>query len=338
MYIYTRMITFLILFNSVFCDIPSKPGVTAQVIGVSPATAVKKEAGIFYQTKWDPLLETNPFNANYQAVLDMAGYYEDHTLELPPEDRYGDISIMTVNLASDISTEEMNQQSTLTIKEMMDHGHPSIITLQGIREPLLVRLKKLQNDHYKIMNDDSFTKDAISAANYYFPIIVDSKIFNVKKKGYIKNSKEVISASYVVLMNIKNKQQLTVINMDYFSTFKGIVEGQFANMLTDIKGTSEISKRPILFAGGLGAISEQIRTLFNSGYKNLIEYDHNNNDLDRTTVHGRVEHSDNIQRDFIILRDPDQKLSLNYARILNNNYPVGEHYPIHAILSYSGGR
>lgn len=331
----------ILYYDSIRTELPAKkPGVTTHVTSVEKAkpeavATSKKSAGLFYGTKWDPILEQPPYNKNYQTVLDIGGNYDEHVVDQPPEDRYGDINLLTLNLSSTISTEEMNQQSTLTVKQVLDHAHPSVFTLQGIREPLMARLKKVMNTHYKMVNDDMFTKDALSAANYYFPIIIDTKIFHVKQSGYIKNSKGVIYASFVVLKDFKRDKVSTVINMDLFSTFRGVVEGQFANILSDIKGSKEIRSHPVFFSGGMGALSEQINILLSSGYKNLIFQDSHNLDLDKTTVHGKVEHSDNIQRDFIILRDPKSVFTLNYARILSNNFPVGEHYPIQAILSYT---
>ncbi|KRH92881.1 putative Endonuclease/exonuclease/phosphatase protein, partial [Pseudoloma neurophilia] len=305
------------------------------VLGVSKVNPPLNEKGMFYNSKWDPLLEQPPFNRNYQTVLDIAGHYEEHIIDQSPEDAYGDLSLFTLNLSSTISTEEMNQQSTLVLKQVLDHIHPSVMTLQGIREPLMARLKKIINEHYQILDYDSFTKDSLSAANYYNPIIIDKKIFSVKNSGYMKNSKGVIYASWVELSDHRNNQIITVINMDLFSTFRGVVESQFANIIADIKGSKEQSSNPVFFMGGLGSISKQIENLLHSGYKNVIDVDSHNLDLDKTTVHGKVEHSDDIERDFIILRDPSSIFTINYGRILSKNFPVADHYPVHAILSYT---
>lgn len=311
--------------------------------GVEPKPS--KSRGMFYNTKWDPLLEQPPFNQNYQMVLDISGFYDEHQAT-GPDDSYGDLNLWTLNLSSAISTEEMNQQSTLTMKQVLDHSHPSIFALQGIRESLMARLKKIMNKHYQMANTDSFTKDSIFATNYYFPIIYDTRMFDIKQTGYIKNLKGVIYASYVVVENKMKKNKkveknadkkdiITFINIDLFSTFRGVVEGQFANILSDVKGSQLIRAHPVFFMGGLGALSAQITNLLNSGYKNLIDHDNHNMDLDKTTVHGKVEHSDNVQRDFIITRDPKSVFTLNYARILSGAFPVGEHYPVQAILSYT---
>lgn len=303
-----------------------------------------KTRGKFYTTKWDPLLEQAPFNKNYQMVLDISGFYEDHDAKVP-EGSFGDINLWTLNLSSSISTVEMNQQSSLTMKNVLDHSHATAVALQGVREAVMVRLKKLMNEHYQMVNNDAFTKDMLSGANYYFPILFDKKVLMVKQTGYIRNYKGVIYASFAVFehkskkikteQNIQKGSIFTIINMDLYSTFRGIVEAQLANIISDIKHSALIRTNPVFFMGGMGALSLQINNLLNSGYKNLIEFDHHNQDLDKTTVHGKVEHSDNVQRDFIIVRDPKSIFTENYARILSNGFPAGEHFPVQAILSYT---
>lgn len=329
----------ILFFAGIFAE-AVQPGISRHILGVQkvdPGTNINiKKQGLYYETKWDPLLESKTSLKNYQNVLEMQGQYENHEVSSPPAERYGDVSILTLNLASETSTVQMNQEITIYLKEVLDHAHPAIFALQGVREPLLARLKKLMNDHYVMLNEDSFTKDALSAAHYFVPIIIDRQMLHSVKTGYFQNQKGQIYASYAVLDDKRRRKKLTVINMDLYSTFKGMVEGQFANILSDIKGEPSIGEQPILFAGGIGSLSQEIKKLLRSGYKNLIDHDPNNSELDLTTVHGKVEHSDNIERDFVILRDPRGKMETNYARILSRDFKVGEHYPVHAILSYVG--
>ncbi|ELA46977.1 hypothetical protein VCUG_01508 [Vavraia culicis subsp. floridensis] len=291
--------------------------------------------GLYYETKWDPLLDSKTSLKNLQNVLEMGGHYENHEITTPPPDRYGDLSLFTLNLASEISTVPMNQEIASYMHEILDHAHPTVMVLQGVREPLLARIRKLINEHYGMLTDDVFTKDPLSSAHYYLPIFIDKRVLRPIKTGYFRNQKGQVYGSYVVLSDTRKGKKFTVVNIDLYSTFKGMVEGQLANIISDIKGDPSISNEPVFFAGGIGSLSPEMQKLLRSGYKNLVDLDPNNKELDMTTVHGKMEHSDGIQRDFIILRDPATALDLNYARILSKDFPIGEHFAVHAILSYT---
>ncbi|ELQ75907.1 putative Endonuclease/exonuclease/phosphatase protein [Trachipleistophora hominis] len=338
-----KLLSFIVLISC--AEIAHKPAFPGKAGGVNkPATGMPESierpskpprTGLYYETKWDPLLSSKTSGKNMQDVLEMGGHYENHEITTPPSDRYGDLSVFTLNIATEINLITINQETASFIHEVLDHAHPAVFVLQGVREPVLARIKKLENHHYGIITDDVFTKDPLSSAHYYFPIIIDKHMIRPIKSGYFRNQKGQVYASYAVLVDTRKNKRFTVVNLDLYSTFKETVEAQFANIVSDIKGDMSISKEPVIFAGGIGSPSSEIQKLLQSGYKNLIDLDPNNKELDKTTVHGRVEHSDNVQRDFIVLRDPATVLDLNYARILNDKLKIAEHYPLHAILSYT---
>lgn len=329
------MIHIFLIFHKIFKVNCSKPDKSSTILGINKIDPkIAKSHGLFLPSKYDPLIDQAPYNKNFDTIQHQGGNYEEHIIDQPPSDRFGDINLMTLNLATSISTTAMNQDAFQIIKEVLDQSHPTVFALQGIRESLMSSLRKLVNSHYKIYTDDIFTTDNLSAAGYFLPIIIDTKIYKVKKQGYIKNSFGVVYASYVEVEDLKYQKKATFINIDMYSTFKSMVEGEFFNIITDIKGSKEIASNPVFFMGGIGTLSGEIKTLLQSGYKNLVDHDKHNSDLDSTTVHGKVEHSDGVQRDFIILRDPKGKFTLNYARILSK-FPIGEHYPIQGILSFT---
>lgn len=299
-----------------------------------PAKPVR--TGLYHETRWDPLLESKTSFENLQNVLKMSGYYENHNNKSGTEERYGDVDIFTLNLAHEITSTDQNELEASYIREILDHAHPTVLSLQGVRESVMNSIRGLKGDHYTVVNDDMFDKDAITSAHYFIPIIIDIMVVDVLNTGYIKNSRSELSSSYAILRDIKSGKMFVVINMDLFSTFKEMTEGQFVNIIRDIHEDPEVSNLPIFFAGGIGAQSEYTRTLIATKYKNLVDLDPNNKDLDRTTVHGPdSNHSDGVQRDFILLRDANDVMVLNYARILSKDFDIVEHYPVNAILSFS---
>ncbi|EJW02563.1 hypothetical protein EDEG_03031 [Edhazardia aedis USNM 41457] len=307
--------------------------------------------GLYSASKYDPLAKNS-----------TTGYFQNHNV--PTEvDLFGDISVVSFNMF----TEEIKDTDVQAVVDLINNTHPTILSLQGVRKPTLDDISRRLRvfGHYGIVNYENGSRDAITGDMIYLPIIYDSRIVKIKKSDYITTSgkKQSLYASYALITDerlsgdsekkgddiLGADVSYVVVNADLYSSFPEMVSAMFFNIISDI-ADAKLNTKPIFFTGNMGITPDLVKDMMKISYKNLIDVDSNNKTLMKTTDHTNGN-DDNIQRDFILLRDVSyedgigMKLSkgkeekalepvfkLNYARILNK-FTSMNRYPVHAILS-----
>lgn len=286
----------------------------------------------YHPTRWDPLLvETTA----YDEIKNISGWFSSHAKKMKAE-TFGDLSIITLNLytrSMSVPTEEQ----IAAISDILDHAHPTLLCLQGVDKDLMKKLGNLLegSNHYKISSGEKSFSDLTNGQRYFLPIIYDKYTLKKVNSGYFFTPETRDQIMYASWARFKSyNTEFTAINIDLFSSFKEMTNTEFANIVADITTDPITNSLPAIIIGGIMTMSESMQRLFSSEYSNLVDADPNNRRLVKTTMHGQGRIDDNVQRDFIILRDGNRRLALNYARILSS-FPMdqGNHYPVHAILS-----
>lgn len=304
----------------------------------------KRSFQLYHETRWDPLVRDKeiekPDRLNH--ILAVSGHFRSHEIEDEPTEfeKFGDISIITLNLYREVVVDSETLQSAENIRTILDEAHPTFLCLQGVDDSLLLRIngKLKDNEHYKLANFDKYDVDNLSGQRDYFPIIYDSALVFPKNSGYFETegAHKQKYASFLEVKDLRNKADpvsFTVINAEMYSSFNDVVSAEFSNIVSDIASYKEVDKHPVFIAGGMGTLPPNVKELMKSTYKNSIEEDANNTDIPKTTVHSGGQ-DDDVQRDFILLRDANKIFKLNYARILRE-FLASDHYPVHAIYSYT---
>jgi hypothetical protein len=310
-------------------------------------SGVKKQSfyNLYSETHWDPLLYEGEKVGRERASLvgSLSGFLDSHD---PPDrspslESFGDISLFNINLYREILKEKEIYTDAKAVRKILDEAHPTFLAMQGVSEQLLREIeRKIKNHpHYAIVNNDRSSKDLRKGFNLYLPIIYDTTLVKVRKNDYFekKGDSQVIYASYAMIEDVRYKKDATaytIINMDLLSAFKDNVSAEFMNIALDINGSKEVSSHPVFILGGMGALPPDVKKLMSGSYSNLIKLDKNNEGRSEATMHdANLVPTDDVQKDFIIMKDQGGIFVLNYARILKR-YVLGSRYPIHAILSF----
>lgn len=297
---------------------------------------------LYTESRFDPLVhdkDTEPTErANY--IKSVSGYFKEHVLEEDESTikKFGDISVITLNLYRNILSDQETIQSASNIKILLDEIHPTFLCLQGIDDTLLKRIahKLKDSKHYALSVFDKFDIDMLNGQRNYFPIIYDQTIAMIKNSGYFE-ADPAKEAKYGSFIEVKDKRRdlymdFTIINVDMYSSFNDVVSAEFSNIVSDINSFKEVEGKPVIIAGSFGTVPSNVKSMMQNMYKNTIAEDENNEGIPKTTLHAGGQ-EDDIQRDFILLRDPKGELKLNYARILRE-FLASDHYPVHSIFSY----
>lgn len=286
----------------------------------------------YFPTKWDPLLA---WTSAYDEITDLDGWFSNHTKKLSV-DTFGDISVVTMNFY----TKEMldpTEEQIAAVTAILDHSHPTVFCLQGVDADMMKKLRHLVSEsrHYRVTNDVKYFTDRRNGQDYFLPIIYDEKVLTRKASSYFATGgrKKILYGSWARFKFPKS--EFTVINIDLFSPSRLVANAQFSNIVADIITDKITASFPVIIAGGIMAMPPSVRSLLKTKYQNLIDIDYNNEHLVKTTMHARGLVDDDIQRDFIILRDKFGKIRTNYARILSEFPLIGQHFPLHAILTVS---
>lgn len=296
---------------------------------------------LYNESRWDPLTndpELEPVDRQ-QYIKTISGFFRDHDHKGDSSfKRFGDISIITLNLFRDIVADYETLQSAENIRTLLDEAHPTFLCLQGIDDSLLTRIngKLSDHNHYQMATFDKYDVEMLSGQRNYLPIIYDSNLVSVHRSGYFETEQphQMRYGSFIEVKDRRKKSErisFTVINVDMYSSFNEVVSAQFSNIISDINGFKEVEALPVFVVGGMGTMPPNVHEMMKT-YKNSIEVDANNRDIPKTTVHAGSQ-DDNVQRDFILLRDANSIFDLNYARILRE-FLASDHYPVHAIYSY----
>ncbi|KAK1348912.1 hypothetical protein CWI37_0425p0030 [Hamiltosporidium tvaerminnensis] len=294
--------------------------------------------GIYYESMWDPVV-ANPEYKVKNDILSLQGFYESHNVPSIHVKTYGDLNLLTVNIYRDIIEKHRNITLKQELKAMIDHIHPTIFTIQGVDEEILSELGPMANSHYKIVNNDRSTGDFNSGKRLFLPIIYDSVMLELKDHDYFYTTGETknIYASFAIFKNLReSSSEITAINLDLVSSYKEVNFAYLSNIINDIIHDPRVNNDIVFLMGGIGAVNKDITELLKKEYENLVDLDKNNINLSHTTVHANLVQDDDIQRDFIILRDKKREMELNYARILKEANFLGDHFPVNAILSFTG--
>ncbi|EPR79034.1 hypothetical protein SLOPH_1749 [Spraguea lophii 42_110] len=289
----------------------------------------------YMPTKWDPSINKLSEMVR-EDIVSNKGFLENHTPEdITYNNAFGDISIFTINLFKSILTEKEIKDMSITVETMLDHGHPTVFCIQGVRKQFVDKLVKVSGtSHYSVTATKRYDIDTGRSAHMYFPIIFDKKVLTLVKSDFLSNQGH-IYASYAKFKDKNhNNQPITIVNLDNSFVNKSVVDRNLSSLLADAIEDEEVKNNPLFIIGGIGTQTEFLKKLFTTGYKNSITEDNNNEGSRLTTVHGSNGMDDGIQRDYIITRDPNNVYGLAYSRILKNNFSIGNHYPVHAIYSY----
>ncbi|RVD91554.1 Endonuclease exonuclease phosphatase [Tubulinosema ratisbonensis] len=284
----------------------------------------------YFPSKWDPLAKRT---RAYKDIKAIDGWLSSHKNKLKV-DSFGDLSIVTYNLYSGGHSDSTSAQ-VMAITEILDVIHPSLMFLQGIDSELLDRLKVISrhSKHYFLINTVKHSRDLYDGQDYYLPMFYDARIFQVKDNGYFETGGDlkVVYGSWARFKSLKT--EFTAVNIDLFSSFKEITDAMFVNIVSDIKSDKITRSFPVVFGGTIMTETRDIKELIDNEYKDLLKNDENNAGLSKTTYHVKGAFKDEITRDKIFIRDQFNQYYLNYARILSDFPLIGDHYPVHAILS-----
>ncbi|KAM0674928.1 hypothetical protein GVAV_001747 [Gurleya vavrai] len=298
---------------------------------------------LFVESQYDPLLKdsSNSQDASTNELSEISGFFSNHEAKIPSTiQKFGELSILSINFYKQILDTSKIEETVNNLIKLIDSSHPSLIAVQGISPDELALLKNFieADDHYVIVNTDKAEIDSITGQHYFLPIIVDLRLVQVIKPYYFLTNEDVPQpyASYVTLSDKRVKDHslsYTFVNIDLFSSFSEVVSAEFFGIIEDIIESKEVGDRPVFLAGNIGNLPINVKKEIEISFKNLIQEDKNNHGLSKTTDHTNGN-NDDIERNFILLRDPKNEFIVNYARILSE-FEEGNNYPLYSILSFS---
>lgn len=267
------------------------------------------------------------------------GKYDEHSgfvnRHYYVQDKYhfGELNILTLNTHIESDLKESNQATDLL--ELIDTHHPTVFTLQGLSRAILPMLEEKLGQHYQAACRDSRARDLRTYKLESMPILYDSARLSVVRESVFepKDYDEQVYGCGVVFYDSMIREMYTVVNVDLLSAVDKVTDAELYNILDNVNN-SEFKSKPLLIAGTINSLSAKAKRLVENTMHNLNELDKNNEGLSRTTFHNGGKVNDNIQRDFILLRDNEKRLKLNYSRTLSRfRKDDFGHFPIYSILS-----
>ena len=124
-----------------------------------------------------------------------------------------------------------------------------------------------------------------------------------------------------------------IINSDLYSEDGSLIQSQFYNIVKHAK-ESTYSGFPIFITGMINEKTPSVKELMEKTYKNVLKMDSNNEALSKNTFHNKGTFSDGLERDYILMNDPNTMVRTNYARILSKfDSKHFSHYPVMGIFS-----
>lgn len=286
------------------------------------------------------LYSVSPFDPLYNQKGIEKGFYAHHKPS-SSNDAFGDISILTYNATNTSTLLEQDKKTTEAIFNLLDVNHPTFLTLQSIKESVLLKLKADfdNSSHYRIALTDRFDVDLISGDKLFMPIIYDINLVRIKQEGYFATDKKPsrIYAGFLQITDTRlaNESCYTIINVDLYSTFNNMVNAQFFNIISDIR-EGDIKNNPVFMCGTINTMPEQVKKIISFSFLNTLDSDTNNDVFERTTIN-KYNAEIGQQKDFILLRDFKQMIIVNYARILSD-FKEGERFPVFSIFSFRTSR
>lgn len=273
----------------------------------------------------------DPENKKYQ---EHTGFVHRHYYV---EDKYhfGEVALMTLNAHVKSDIIEGNQKNG--ILALIDLHHPTVFALQGLTQPVLEKVRREAGAHYEVACTDALFKEIRTNKLEAMPIFYDSSALIKIRESVIEpeSYKDEAYACVAVFYDKLIQKIYTVINVDLRSTEPKVIDSQVYNIVHNFEN-SKFKDFPVFVAGTINAMSEDLRELVKKDMKNLIEQDKDNIGLSKTTFHNHGNVKDNLQRDFILLKDKSKRFKPNYTRILSRYSKVNfEHFPVFSILSRS---
>ena len=251
----------------------------------------------------------------------------------------GDISILSVNMYTpnnQVSNLELMAQEITTL---VDQHHPSFYTLQALNKLQLDSIKAALAPHYAVIGDMPTNTDLKTRKKEYRPLFYDTHDFQLLKDGTFVPAfhKDHAYASFGVFRSVKDTTKIfTVVNMDLYSADAKYIQEQLYNIIKNIDDGT-YSQYPVFLAGMINEQTEAVSDLIKTTFKNTLDLDTNNEFSSKTTFHHTGDLNDNVQRDFILLKDEKKVFRVNLSRILTLfESRILHHYPIYTILSYNG--
>lgn len=260
------------------------------------------------------------------------GFLNKH-FYVPDRNHFGELGIISLNTHIEKDTSEINQRRI--ILNLIDTHHPTILSLQGLISDEMKEIVDRSEGHYEIACKNALNNDVWRNRLEAMPILYDSESV-IKIKESVFEPKEYQRQAYGcagVFYSKITEQIFTVINVDLPSVDEKIIDSQVFNILENIEN-SKYKDLPVFITGTINTKSEELRKLIEKTFLNLNDFDKNNIGLSKTTFHNYGRINDNIQRDYVLLRDKEGKLKVNYSRILSRfSKEDFEHYPLYVIMS-----
>lgn len=260
------------------------------------------------------------------------GFLNKH-FYVPDSNHFGELGIITLNTHIENDTSEVSQKRI--ILGLIDTHHPTILSLQGLVFDELDEIISKSEGHYEAACKAALNNDVWRNRLEAMPILYDSSSI-IKIKESVFEPKEYQRQAYgcaAVFYSKITEQIFTIVNVDLPSVDEKVVDSQVFNILENMEN-SKYRDLPVFVTGTVNTKSERLRRLIEKTFLNLNDFDRNNVGLSKTTFHNYGKIEDNIQRDYVLLRDKGGKLKVNYSRILNRfSKDYFEHYPIYVIMS-----
>lgn len=280
----------------------------------------------YFPSKYDP-------KAYDSEIMRASGYIKDHQKKIKYKE-FGDLSLLTLNMQHNTDLEVPIHKKFML--DLIDSTHPTIFALQDVASSIVRDLPRRLGMHYLAVNIDKGMVDMITSAVTYLPILYDTRVLKLKKSGYFTGSggSKQVYGSWAKFAHKATGRLFTVINIDLYSAFKSVVDAEMANIINDIQTERSVDTNPVIIMGTINSLSEKLEEVFKDSLQNVLEKDKNNKGESKATFLLDSDFINDIERDYIILRDRKQEMIVNLARILNRRTIAGHHYPVHAILTF----
>jgi hypothetical protein len=293
------------------------------LIYMAAAAAFSKYGPSYFDGRLDP-----------KARADVeTGFLKDHNRKRSFEG-FGDLSLVTYSMETSNDLQKSRQE--MFLKKLLESTHATALTLQSVKKSTLDMITSGTLGHYGVVHNKEGSRDIITAAVTYLPIIYDTYILNLEDSGMFRpvGDGKLAYASWARFRYKNSAAGFTIINLDLFSASKDTVEKQLLNIISDIRNDSTVASAPVFLMGVLNSVSARVEKLMDTQIHNVLKFDTHSRDAPLYTFRISGDIINNTERDYILLRDFNNRVAVNYASILRESV-VGPHYPIHAIVSFN---
>lgn len=250
----------------------------------------------------------------------------------------GDLSMLTFNLYTENVVVSNLNALTSEVSSTIDQAKPTFVAIQAMEKSQMLNLKNILSPSYDMIGEEYVNTDLRRGREEYRPMFYAKSMYELLKSGEFAPASHP-NHSYATFGVFRNKKQsdkiFTVVNVDLYSADSTYIQEQLYNIVKHVE-SSPYSAYPVFVAGMINEQTTNVKKLIQSTFKNGLTQDVNNKYLQRTTYHHTDMLNDNVQRDFILLKDEHKMFRVNYARILSLFEKKRMlHFPVHHIYSYN---